>query len=234
MKDEPEVDYIEEQISILHEEAKENERKNYRNSFITDHISAKEKYLHSVFEFMHFTKFHFFMVLSIFLIKTAEGTEVFCLSITSNMLESSFGLEKSYSSIIIIMVLSGNLIGCMISMLISNSYPRKNLIIIGSLLLILPGLISIFSVNILTFIICRHIVNIGIGLIYAPSLALLTESINNHYRGFILNLIMVSGSAGEIFISMMLGNIINLEINSEWKKIYLLAALPVTLFLIRL
>jgi MFS family permease len=228
MQDEAEVEFMEEQISMLHVEVKERERRNTKNpNFIEHHITAKEKYLHKVFEFMHFTRFHFYMVLSIFLIKTAEGTEVLCLSISSNMLESSFGLQKNSSSIITIIVLSGSLIGCMISMVISNLLPRKVIIIIGSMLLIIPGLISIFSLNILTFIICRHIVNIGIGLLYAPTLALLTESINNHYRGFILNLIMVSGSAGEILISMTLGNFINLEINSEWKKIFLLAAFPV-------
>jgi len=184
-------------------------------------------YLAELFERIKFTKYHFFLILSIFLIKSVEGTEVLNLSICSVMIEKNFGLEKDSSSLINVIILSGNFIGCILSMLISNKFNRKFFIKIGAVLIIIFGFCSILSDKIILFIICRHIVNIGIGFLFAGAISLVTESMNSNYRGFVLNLILVSGSFGEIFISLFIGTIINFDNAHEWRKLFILALAPV-------
>jgi hypothetical protein len=73
----------------------------------------------------------------------------------------------------------------------------------------------------------RHLVNVGIGLILASSTALITESVNINYRGFILNLILVSSAMGEFFISFSLGRLVKLDNSEEWRKLFLISICPV-------
>jgi sugar phosphate permease len=195
----------------------------------TDNASrvSRSEYLHHIYDKMEFTKSHFFLILSIFLIRTIEGTEVLSLSIASTMIEKSFNLSENMSANINVVILSGNFVGCIISMFIADKFPRKFLIKLGVICIILFGFVSIFSRTIWLFVLSRHLVNIGVGLILAGSTALVTESININYRGFVLNLILVSSSVGEIFISMCLGWIINLENVHEWSKLFFLAIVPV-------
>jgi MFS family permease len=146
------------------------------------------------------------------------------------MLEKSFDLDEHMSAIINVIILSGNFVGCIFSMWVSNKFPRKYLITLGVLLIMIFSFFSIIVRNIYIFTILRHFANIGIGLMLAGSSALVTESININYRGFILNLILVSGSIGEIYITMSLGWFIDLENIHEWSKLFILAAAPVNLF----
>jgi MFS family permease len=187
----------------------------------------KEKYLSEIFERMMFTRYHFFLILSIFLIRSIEGTEVLSLSLASTMIEKSFNLNENASQYINGIILSGNFIGCIISMYLSNKFPRKFFISLGATLIILFGFASILVHQIIYFVLFRHIVNIGIGLLFAGSMSLVTESINPNYRGFVLNLILVSGNAGEIFISCSLGSMVDLKNHHEWNKLFLLSITPV-------
>ena len=93
--------------------------------------------------------------------------------------------------------------------------------------MIIPSMCSLLAQNITIFILFRHIVNIGIGMTGAAAVSLVAESINANYRGFILNLILVSGSVGEILISLSLGKIVNLENPSEWRRLFLISVAPV-------
>lgn len=203
----------------------ENSFNNYKNPENT--LINRDKYLDQIFRRMKFTRSHFYLVLSIFLIRSVEGTEILSLSLASEMIETSFNLKQHSSSVINAIILSGNTVGCLISLLISNKYPRKTFIKIGSGLIISCGLASILCHNIILFVIFRHIVNIGIGILIAGSLSLIAESMNSNYRGFMLNLILVSSSFGEIFISSLLGILVDLENPHEWSRLFLLSMTPV-------
>jgi hypothetical protein len=187
----------------------------------------KENYIKEFYDNLEFSRYHFFLILSIFLIRTIEGTEVLTLSIASEMLEKNFNLIKNSSSYINVIILSGNLLGCLISMTISNRFPRKFFIKISVFLMIIPSICSLLAQNILFFTCFRYLVNIGIGLYSAAAVSLVAESTNPNYRGFILNLILVSGSVGEIFISFSLGKIVNLENPTEWSKLFMVSLSPV-------
>jgi MFS family permease len=211
------------------EDIHEQQNENYECAplIITNPLINKENYINELFTRMKFTKSHFLMILSVFLIRTIEGTEVFALALASNMIENSFDLAKNSSSLINVIILSGNFIGCFISMYISNKQPRKFLIKLGVILILIFGLFSIFTRDIVIFTILRHIVNIGAGLVNSSTVALIAESINISYRGFTLNLILVSGAVGEIFLTSFLGNLIDLENYRDWTKLFFLCLVPV-------
>lgn len=192
---------------------------------------TKSQYIYKMFENMQFGIRHFYLLLSIFLIRTVEGTEILSLSITSKNIEHSFNLPANTSSLIILIVLSGNLIGSIISILIDSKYNRKICIGIGVGLTIIFSFISLFSNTIIMFTVCRHIANIGIGMLLPASTALVTESINIDYRGFMLNLILISSNIGELFITGVLNaNYIKHPMGEGdhlWKTVFIVALLPV-------
>lgn len=194
-------------------------------------LVSKAEYLHHIFDKLEFTREHFFLIFSIFLIRTIEGTEIMCLSLSSSMIEKTFNLPENFSAFINVTILSGNFIGCLISMYFSDKVPRKFLITLGACMILAFGFCSLFTHDIYFFAICRNIVNIGIGLILAGSTALVTESMNTNYRGFVLNLILVGGSLGEVFISICLGWIIDLSNPHDWTKLYLLSMAPVNIII---
>lgn len=189
----------------------------------------KENFIREFYDEMEFRLIHFFLILSIFLIRTIEGTEILTLSLASEMLEKNFNLVKKTSSYINVVILSGNLVGCLASMALSSKFSRKFIINLSVLLMIIPSICSLQAENILFFTCFRYLVNIGIGLYSAAAVSLVAESVNPRYRGFILNLILVSGSVGEICISFSLGKIVNLENPAEWRKLFLVSLLPVNI-----
>jgi putative MFS transporter len=210
------------ETAVLIEENKTKESNN---------LNSSKMFLDNFFSHIKFTQSHFFLITSIFLIRTFEATEVFCLSVSSPMIEKDFNLPENSSSYINVIILSGNLIGCLFSMWISDRYPRKYLITLGVILMIIFSFISIFSHNIVYFYIFRHIANIGCGMIPPGSMALVSESMNLKYRGFILNFILVSGALGEAFISFCLGGVVKFEDPHEWRKLFLITTTPVKYFL---
>lgn len=207
-----------------------------RDTQIPGHASShlqitKSEYIHHMFNTMGFTKLHFFMLLSIFLIKTVEGTEVLALSLASKMIEKDFGLAENSSSVINLIILMGNFIGCLISILIDHRLPRKHLVYIGVLVTVIFGFASIFAQDIVTFVVLRNLVNVGIGIMMASTTAIVTESVNLNYRGFILNIILISSNVGEVFIQSSMNSFVVSD--HGWRKIFLVAIAPV-IFLINL
>ena len=192
---------------------------------------TKSQYMYKMFENMQFGVKHFYLLLSIFLIRTVEGTEILSLSISSKNIENSFKLAENTSSIIILIILLGNLIGSIISILIDSKFNRKICIAIGASITICFSFISLFSNSIIMFTVSRHIANIGIGMLLPASTALVTESINMDYRGFILNLILISSNIGELFITSVLNaNYIQHpqgEGDHLWRTVFIVALLPV-------
>ena len=77
------------------------------------------------------------------------------------------------------------------------------------------------------FLIYRNFVSLGIGLILSSSTAIVAENINPNYRGFVLNLIIVSSAFGEILISFSLGSIVDSTNHYEWRKLLFLSFSPV-------
>jgi MFS family permease len=188
---------------------------------------TRDEYLNIIFTYMPFTRYHFYLILSIFLIRTVEGTEVLSISLSSSLIEKSFDLKVKHITFINLIIFFGNFIGCLLSIFINDKFPRKFLIKCGVSLIIIFGFISILSQSIWMFMIARHFVNVGIGLILASSTALITESVNINYRGFILNLILVSSAMGEFLISFSLGRFIKLDNYQEWRKLFLISLCPV-------
>jgi sugar phosphate permease len=192
---------------------------------------TKSQYIYKMFENMQFGLKHIYLLLSIFLIRTVEGTEILSLSITSKNIEHSFNLAANTSSIITLIILLGNLIGSIISILIDSKFNRKICISIGACITICFSFISLFSNTIIMFAICRHLANIGIGMIIPASTALVTESINMDYRGFMINLILISSNVGELFITGILNaNYIQHpqgEGSHLWRTVFVVALLPV-------
>jgi MFS family permease len=190
-------------------------------------LITRDEYLNIIFTYMPFTRYHFYLILSIFLLRTVEGTEVLSISLSSTLIGKSFDMEDKHMTYINLLIFFGNFIGCLLSIFINDKFPRKFLIKCGVCLIVLFGFISIISHNIWLFMIGRHFVNIGIGLILASSTALITESVNIQYRGFILNLILVSSAVGEFLISFSLGRLVKLDNFQEWRKLFLISLCPV-------
>lgn len=112
--------------------------------------TTKAEFIHSLFNNMGFTMRHVYLLMSIFLIRTVEGTEVFSLSLASKMIEKTFNLEENSSSLINLVILIGNFIGCFISILVDHRLPRKHLTYSGVICIIVFGFISVFSTNIIS------------------------------------------------------------------------------------
>lgn len=153
---------------------------------------------------MPFTPSHLMMIFSIFLVRTIEGSITIALSLGLETYKIMHRLSDNEESIIVFLIFFGNFIGCLISIIFGNKYPRKILISIGSFIIILFGIISILSKSILMFTLSQNLVNMGIGILLASTTALITESFNMNYRGFVLSLILLSNSIGEIYISFCL------------------------------
>jgi MFS family permease len=176
---------------------------------------------------MPFTVYHLMMVISIFFLRTIEGTEILAISLAENMILKYFKTEDAI--LINLAIFFGNFIGCLIAVLVNDKFSRKKIIMTGTGLIIVFGLCSILADSLILFTICRHFTNIGIGMTLSTSTALITESMNIHYRGFILNIILISTPMGELFISLALGNFlqINMEDPGEWRKLFMIALCPV-------
>jgi MFS family permease len=190
-------------------------------------IVGKNDYLNKIYRTMPFTVYHLIMVISIFLLRTIEGTEILAISLAENMIMKYFNIEDTI--FINLAIFFGNFIGCLIAVLVNDKFSRKRILMAGTFLIITFGLCSILADTLVLFTICRHLTNIGIGMTLSTSTALITESMNINYRGFVLNVILISTPVGELFISLALGNIldINNEDPSEWRKLFLLAFCPV-------
>jgi MFS family permease len=196
-------------------------------------LITKSEFLFQVFNNLKFTLSHLYLVLSIFLIKSIEGSEVLALSLSSKLIELNFDLPENFSVYTNLIVLSGNFTGSIISILLDKKMSRKAIILLGSAFIIFFGFISILSNNIYLFIITRHIVNMGIGLLSPAATALISESVNLNYRAFVLNFIFISSNIGEMFVSLSIDkdivetNKANYQSDYEWRKLFMFTILPV-------
>lgn len=217
---------------IENDERNENDQKNskfihcFENSK-HNKLITRDEYLNMIFKYMPFTRYHFYLILSIFLIRTVEGTEILSISLASSQIEKSFNLKDKHVTYINLIIFFGNFIGCLLSVFINDKFPRKFLIKCGISLILIFGFISIIVDSIWLFMLFRNLVNVGIGLFLASSTALITESVNINYRGFVLNLILVSSAAGEFLISFSLGRFVHLDNFQEWRKLFLISLCPV-------
>ncbi len=181
---------------------------------------------------MPFTSNHLIMIISLFLIRSIESSETIALSLGLETYKLVYNLTDNQESIMTFLILFGNFIGCIISIFYGNKYPRKKLIGLGSFVIILFGFISIFSNNYIMFIFSQNLVNIGIGILLANTTALITESFNMNYRGFVLNIMLLSNSVGEIYISFCLDYALhtdnhNLKENYQISKLLFFVLAPV-------
>jgi len=184
---------------------------------------------------MPFTSYHFMMIISIFLIRSIEGSETIALSLGLETYKIVHNLTDNQLSGMVFIIFFGNFLGCLVSILYGNRYPRKTLITVGSIMIIIFGLNSILTKNILIFTTSQHLVNMGIGILLANTTALITESINMNYRGFVLNIMLVSNSMGEIYISFCLDYALHaddhhLKNKYEISKLFFFVIVPVKLF----
>lgn len=157
-----------------------------------------------LFSEMPFTPSHLMMIISIFFIRSIEGSETIALSLGLETYKIIHNLTDSQESTMVFLIFFGNFLGCIVSIILGNSYPRKILINTGSFMIILFGIISILTKNLYIFTLSQNLVNMGIGILLANTTALITESFNMNYRGFILNIMLISNSVGEIYISFCL------------------------------
>ena len=185
------------------------------------------QYIENIYEKMHCTKWHVIMIIAMFFLRLLEGTETMSISIASGMLVKELKLEESSTSSISAIVFTGNLIGCVCSCILSDKVPRKFSLIIGNIIIVIFGVLSIIIEDIMFFLIYRNFVSLGIGLILSSSTAIVAENINPNYRGFVLNLIIVSSAFGEILISFSLGSIVDSTNHYEWRKLLFLSFSPV-------
>jgi putative MFS transporter len=190
---------------------------------------GKNDYLNSLYKNMPFTVYHLMMIISVFLLRTIEGTEILSMSLAENHLMKYFGIEDTV--FINLAIFFGNFLGCLIAVLVNDKFSRKKIVMIGTILVMVFGFLSVFSTSLLFFTINRNLTNIGIGMTLSTSTALITESMNINYRGFVLNVILISTPFGELLISLALGSFIDLshEDPSAWKKLFLIAFAPVVL-----
>jgi MFS family permease len=185
------------------------------------------KYIEDLFEKMPFTKWHAIMVIAMFTLRLLEGTETMSISIASAMLVKELKLEESSTATISGIIFTGNFLGSILSCILSDKIPRKYSIFLGNILIVIFGGLSVLITDITYFIIYRNLVSLGIGLTLSSSTAIVAENINPNYRGFILNLIILSASFGEILISFSLGNIIDSSNHFEWRKLLFISYSPV-------
>lgn len=185
------------------------------------------KYIEEIYESMPFTIWHAVMVVAMFTLRLLEGTETMSISIASGMIVKELKLDESSTSIISGIIFTGNFLGCILSCILSDKIPRKYSIFLGNIMIVIFGGLSVMITDITYFIIYRNLVSLGIGLVLSSSIAIVAENINPNYRGFILNLILVSGSFGEILISFSLGNLIDSSNHYEWRKLLFISFSPV-------
>ena len=197
--------------------------------------SPKNKFLEYVFTEMPFTQYHLMMIFSIFLIRTIEGSETISLALGLETYKLMHNLTDNEVALIVFLIFFGNFLGCLISIVFGNKYPRKTLIKIGSFMIISFGIISILTKSVFMFTLSQNLVNMGIGILLANTTAIMTESFNMNYRGFVLNLMLLSNSMGEIYISFCLDYALHaddhhLRNKYEISKLFLFMILPVKIY----
>lgn len=186
---------------------------------------------------MPFTPSHLMMLISIFFIRSIEGSETIALSLGLETYSIMHKLSESETAIMVFLIFFGNFLGCIISIVCGNIFPRKTLIVTGSLMIILFGFASILTKDIRLFTLFQNLVNMGIGILLANTTALITETINMNYRGFILNMMLLSNAVGEIYISFCLDHALHaddhhLRNKYEISKLFFFVIAPVNLYLI--
>jgi MFS family permease len=185
-----------------------------------------------IFSNMPFTLSHLLMIISLFLIRSIEGAETLSLSLGLETYKVIYKLSQEEFNLMIFVIFLGGFIGCVISTLLGDIFSRKQLLRIGCFLIIFYGILSITSKNIIIFTLSQHLVNMGIGILLATTTALITESFNREYRGFVLNLVLLSNSVGEIYISFCLDYSLHpddhhLKDKYEISKLFLFVISPV-------
>ncbi len=184
---------------------------------------------------MPFTPYHLMMIVSLFLIRTIEGSETIALSLGLETYKIVHKLSDNEEAMMVFFIFFGNFLGCLVSIFYGNEFPRKTLIKLGSFMIIFFGIISILTKNIVMFTASQLLVNMGIGILLANTTALITESFNMNYRGFVLNLMLLSNSMGEIYISFCLDYALHsddhhLKNKYEISKLFFFVIAPVKLF----
>jgi len=198
--------------------------------------TPKKQFMGFIFSNMPFTSSHLIMIISLFLIRSIESAETLALSLGLETYKIIYKLSQEEFNFMILVIFFGGFIGCAISTFLGNIFSRKQLLRVGCFLIIFYGILSIISKNIIIFTLSQHLVNMGIGIMLATTTALVTESFNREYRGFVLNLMLLSNSVGEIYISFCLDYSLHaddhhLKNKYEISKLFTFVISPVRKFL---
>ncbi len=167
-----------------------------------------------------------YLMFSLILIFMSDGAEMVIIAMTIDSIEFEFNLSSSEKSLLASIVFVGLLIGPIFSSKISDKFGRKNIIITGTLIVIIFGnLAAIFASSYLWLVILRFLMGIGIGVVIPSSTCLISETVPIESRSFYLNNVWIAAPFGEIYL-YFLCFVFDIYKSKKWRFIMCLTSLP--------
>lgn len=178
----------------------------------------------NIIDFIGISPYNLKIYLIVSLYFLVDGGELMVLSLILSKLSKDWELSSHQKGVLGSSVYVGIYIGAVVSGKFSDTKGRKPIFILGSLIITLFAFFSAFVNGYYSFLFCRGLCGLGIGLTLPSAFALATEVTPTKHRHFILNMIWIFHPFGEIF-SVCLAKIF-IGYNWGWRYILGFASLP--------
>jgi len=194
------------------------------SSSSSKYINYKNSTYQNIIDYINISKYNLKIFLIVSLYFLVDGSELMVLSLILSKISKIWDLTSNQKGILGSSVYIGIYLGTLIAGKYSDYHGRKPIFIIGSFLITIFSFFSALINGFWSFLICRGMCGIGIGLSMPSAFALATEVTPTKYRHFILNMIWIFHPFGEIF-SICISKIF-LQYEDGWRFILAFATLP--------
>jgi MFS family permease len=169
-----------------------------------------------------------YLIVSLFFL--ADGGEMIVLSLILTKLSNTWNLSSSQKGFLGSSVFIGIFFGALLCGKFSDVKGRKPVFVIGSIIITIFAFFSALVNDYFSFLICRGICGLGIGLSMPSAFSLATEITPNKFRHISAIMIWLFFPFGEIFIVCLSKLLLPYE--SGWRFILAFASFPCFLALI--
>lgn len=175
-----------------------------------------------------------YLMFTFILIFMSDGAEMVIIAMSIDSIAIEFNLYVHQKSMLPSIVFIGLFIGPIISTKINDKFGRKNLIIVGAIVIVIFGILSGLASSFNWLVLLRFLMGIGIGTVIPSATSLISESVPIDSRSFYLNNVWVAAPLAEIYVYLLsYGFSLNTQ-PKNWRYMMFLGSLPslISIFLL--
>lgn len=181
------------------------------------------------FDEIGYSYYHYYLMVVLILIFFADGTEVLVISLILKSLENEWHITPLLKSFIASSAFIGLMIGSLITSQIIDLHGRKNLLLIGSGIVLVFGYLASVSTTGYQLFLSRLMMGIGIGTQIPAATNLAAESIPSYNRSIYLSNMWIAFPMGELYTCIIAMYVMPNFEPDQWRVLLLYCLIPVVL-----